>query len=143
MSARTITYALVAVLALPAWHAGAQKPAQPDYPSKAIRVIVPYAAGGPMDYIARTLGRKMAPVLGQQLLVDNRPGAGGALGTDVVAKSSPDGYTLLHTSSSHASLPVITKSLPYDAVKDFSPVTLIVNSVGFLLVSHPSVPRRT
>jgi tripartite-type tricarboxylate transporter receptor subunit TctC len=142
MCSRTITYSLAALLALPAFHAGAQKTAQPDYPSKAIRVVVPYAAGGPMDYIARTLGRKMAPVLGQQLLIDNRPGAGGALGTDVVAKSSPDGYTILHTSSSHASLPVITKSLPYDAVRDFSPITLIVNSVGFLLVSHPSVPAQ-
>jgi tripartite-type tricarboxylate transporter receptor subunit TctC len=120
----------------------AQK-AAPDYPSKAIRVIVPYAAGGPMDYIGRTLGRKMAPTLGQQLLIDNRPGAGGALGTEVVAKAPPDGYTMLHTSSSHASLPVITKSLPYDPVRDFTPVTLIVNSVGFLLVAHPSVPART
>jgi tripartite-type tricarboxylate transporter receptor subunit TctC len=123
--------------------AAAQKAPQPDYPSKAIRVVVPYAAGGPMDYIGRTLGRKMAPVLGHQLLIDNRPGAGGALGTDVVAKSPPDGYTILHTSSSHASLPVITRSLPYDAVRDFAPITLIVNSVGFLLVAHPSVPARS
>lgn len=123
--------------------AGAQKAVQPDYPTKPIRVIVPYAAGGPMDYIARTLNRKLAPALGQQLVVDNRPGAGGALGTDVVAKSQPDGYVMLHTSSSHASLPVIMKSLPYDPVKDFVPITLIVNSVGFLLVSHPSVPARS
>jgi tripartite-type tricarboxylate transporter receptor subunit TctC len=120
--------------------AAAQQPVQRDYPSKAIRVVVPYAAGGPMDYIGRMLGRKMAPTLGQQLVIDNRPGAGGALGSDVVAKAPPDGYTMLHTSSSHASLPVITKSLPYDPVKDFAPITLIVNSVGFLFVSHPSVP---
>lgn len=120
--------------------AAAQSTPQRDYPSRAIRVVVPYAAGGPMDYIGRMLGRKMAPSLGQQLVIDNRPGAGGALGSDVVAKSPPDGYTLLHTSSSHASLPVITKSLPYDAVRDFAPVTLIVNSVGFLFVAHPSVP---
>ncbi|MDO8472423.1 MAG: tripartite tricarboxylate transporter substrate-binding protein [Dehalococcoidia bacterium] len=75
-----------------------------------------------MDYIGRMLGRKMAPTLGQQLVIDNRPGAGGALGTDIVAKSPPDGYTILHTSSSHAVLPMTTKSLPYDAVKDFVPV---------------------
>ncbi len=134
------TGSCMAVALLACSPAVAQQTAQRDYPSKAIRVVVPYAAGGPMDYIGRMLGRKMAPTLGQQLVIDNRPGAGGALGTDVVAKSPPDGYTLLHTSSSHASLPVITKSLPYDPVRDFAPVTLIVNSVGFLFVAHPSVP---
>jgi len=142
MTRRKAILQCAAVLALLPLHATAQKPAQADYPSKPIRVVVPYAPGGPMDYIGRTLGRKIAPVLGQQLVIDNRPGAGGAIGTDVVAKSPPDGYTILHTSSSHASLPVITKGLPYDAVRDFAPITLIVNSVGFLLVSHPSVPAR-
>ena len=109
--------------------AAAEQPVQRDYPSKPIRVVVPYAAGGPMDYIARMLGRKMQNQM--ILVVDNRPGAGGALGTDLVAKSAPDGYTMLHTSSSHASLPVITKSLPYDPVKDFVPITMIVKSVGW------------
>lgn len=118
-----------------------QQPVQRDYPSKPIRVVVPYAAGGPMDFIARMVGRKMQNVT--TLVIDNRPGAGGALGTDLVAKAAPDGYTMLHTSSSHASLPVITKSLPYDPVKDFAPITLLVNSVGFLVVVHPSVPART
>jgi tripartite-type tricarboxylate transporter receptor subunit TctC len=121
--------------------AAAEQPVQRDYPSKPIRVVVPYAAGGPMDYIARMLGRKMQNQM--ILVVDNRPGAGGALGTDLVAKSAPDGYTMLHTSSSHASLPVITKSLPYDPVKDFVPITMIVKSVGFLVAVHPSVPART
>lgn len=114
---------------------------QSDYPSKPVRVVVPYAAGGPMDFIARMVGRKIQNVT--TLVVDNRPGAGGALGTDLVAKAAPDGYTMLHTSSSHASLPVITKSLPYDPVKDFAPITLLVRSVGFLIVVHPSVPART
>jgi len=117
------------------------QPVQRDYPSKPIRVVVPYAAGGPMDYIARMLGRKMQSLV--VLVIDNRPGAGGALGTDIVAKSAPDGYTMLHTSSSHASLPVITKNLPYDPIKDFTPITLIVNSVGFLFVVHQSVPAHT
>jgi tripartite-type tricarboxylate transporter receptor subunit TctC len=94
-----------------------------------------------MDFIARMMGRKMQSVT--TLVIDNRPGAGGALGTDLVAKAAPDGYTMLHTSSSHASLPVITRSLPYDPVKDFTPITLLVNSVGFLVVVHPSVPART
>ena len=119
----------------------AQPVVQGDYPTKPIRVVVPYAAGGPMDYIGRTLGRKMQHIT--TLVIDNRPGAGGALGSDLVAKAAPDGYTMLHTSSSHASLPVITKSLPYDAVKDFAPITLIVNSVGFLLVTHNAVTSRT
>ena len=121
--------------------AAAEQSVQRDYPSKPIRMVVPYAAGGPMDFTGRSLGRKMQDVM--TLVLDNRPGAGGALGTDLVAKAAPDGYTMLHTSSSHASLPVITKSLPYDPVKDFVPITLIVNSVGFLFVTHPGVPART
>lgn len=133
------TLAIALVCASWPFSAAAQQPVQRDYPSKPIRVLVPYAAGGPMDYIGRMLGKKIAPTLGQQLIIDNRPGAGGALGTDLVAKSPPDGYTMLHTSSSHASLPVLYKSLPYDAVKDFAPITLVVNSVGFLFVAHPSV----
>ena len=127
------------VLAAPC--ALAQPAVEANYPTKPIRVVVPYAAGGPMDYIGRTLGRKMQSVT--TLVIDNRPGAGGALGSEIVAKSAPDGYTMLHTSSSHASLPVIMKSLPYDAVKDFTPITLIVNSVGFLLVAHNGVAAKT
>ena len=130
--------ALLTVMLVPASKAAE---VQRDYPSKPIRVVVPYAAGGPMDYIGRSLGRKMQHIT--TLVIDNRPGAGGALGTDIVAKSAPDGYTILHTSSSHASLPVIMKSLPYDAVKDFTPITLIVNSVGFLLVAHNGVAAKT
>jgi tripartite-type tricarboxylate transporter receptor subunit TctC len=121
--------------------AAAEQPVQRDYPSKPIRVVVPYAAGGPMDFTGRSLGRKMQDLM--TLVIDNRPGAGGALGTDLVAKAAPDGYTMLHTSSSHASLPVITKSLPYDPIKDFVPITLIVNSVGFLFVAHPGVLARS
>lgn len=131
----------VLLFALGSQWAYAQPAVQSDYPTKPIRVVVPYAAGGPMDYIGRSIGRKMQHIT--TLVIDNRPGAGGALGTDVVAKSAPDGYTMLHTSSSHASLPVIMKSLPYDPVKDFTPVTLIVNSVGFLLVAHNGITART
>ena len=137
---RTMPWLAVLLASWPVF-AAAQQPIQRDYPSKPIRVVVPYAPGGPMDFIARTLGRKMQNLM--TLVIDNRPGAGGALGTDLVAKSPPDGYTILHTSSSHASLPVITKSLPYDAVKDFVPITLVVNSVGFLFVAHHGVPART
>src|SRR3974390_3152054 len=126
------THWFAVILAIWPVFAACPQPIQRDYPSKPIRVVVPYAAGGPMDYIGRMLGRKMQNVM--TLVIDNRPGAGGALGTDLVAKSAPDGYTRLHTPLSHASLPVITKSLPYDPVKDFVPITLIVKSVGFLVV---------
>ena len=116
--------------------------AQADYPNRPIRMVVPYAAGGPMDFIGRTLGQKMVLTLGQNFVIDNRVGAGGAIGTEAVAKAAPDGYTLLNTSSSHASLPVVSKSLPYNPVKDFVPITLVASSVGFVLVAHPSVPAR-
>ena len=116
--------------------------AQADYPNRPVRMVVPYAAGGPMDYIGRTLGQKMAPSLGQNFVIDNRAGAGGAIGTDMVAKAAPDGYTLLNTSSSHASLVVVSKSLPYNPTKDFAPITLVAKSVGFVLAVHPSVTAR-
>ena len=117
--------------------------AQKDYPNHPIRMVVPYVAGGPMDFIGRTLNQKMGPSLGQNFVIDNRAGAGGAIGTGVVAKSAPDGYTLLNTSSSHASLPVVSPSLSYDPVKDFTPITLVANSVGFVVAVGPSVKANT
>ncbi len=120
-----------------------QQPAAKDYPSKPIRLVVPFVPGGPMDFIGHTLGQKIAPVIGQNLFVDNRPGAGGAIGTEVVAKSPRDGYTILLTSSSHTTLPSVLKNLPYDPVKDFTPITLVNRSFGFVLVVHPSVPARS
>ena len=112
------------------------------FPSKPIRWVVPFTPGASTDLIARTIGQRLTEIWGRQIIVDNRPGAGGAIGTANVAKSPPDGYTILHTSSSHASLPVVLKNVPYDAVKDFTPITLVANSVGFILVAHPSVPAR-
>jgi tripartite-type tricarboxylate transporter receptor subunit TctC len=121
--------------------APAQQPA--PYPSRPIRLVVPYVAGGTMDFIGHLLGQKIAPSIGQNLFIENRGGAGGAIGTAVVARAAPDGYTALLTSSSHAALPAIVKSLPYDPVKDFAPVTLVARSVGSVLVVHPSLPTRT
>ena len=121
----------------------AQQQAAKDYPSRPIRLVVPYAPGGGIDFVGHVLGQKIAPVIGQNLFLDNRGGAGGVIGTDVVAKSLPDGYTILLTSSAHASLPSIYKSLPYDPVKDFAPISLVANSVGFVLVVHPSLPARS
>ena len=120
-----------------------QQQAARDYPSKPIRLLVPYPAGGGVDIIAHTVGQKLARLIGQNLFVDNRGGAGGAIGTEIVAKSPPDGYTILIASSAHASLPSIYKSLPYDAVRDFTPITLVARSVGLVLVVHPSLPTRS
>lgn len=122
----------------------AQQPAAKNYPAKPIRLVVPFVPGGTMDFISQVLGQqKIAPSIGQNIFIDNRPGAGGAVGTDVVAKAPPDGYTVLVTSSSHTILPAVSKSLPYDPVKDFTPITLVARSVGSVLVVHPSVPARS
>ena len=113
-----------------------------DYPSRPIRMVVPFVPGG-IDAVGLALGRKVSPAICQNMFIDNRAGAGGAIGTDIVAKSPPDGYTILLTSSGHASLPSVMKSLPYDPVKDFSPITLAARSVGFVLVVHPNVPAHS
>ena len=121
----------------------AQSTCAQGYPSKPIRLVVPVVAGGTMDFIGHALGQKIVPVIGQNLFIDNRGGAGGAIGTNVVAKATPDGYTILLTSSGHTMLPSVSKSLPYDPVKDFTPITLVARSVGAVLVVHPSVPARS
>ena len=123
-----------------AWHASAQTSTARDYHNHPIKMVIPYAAGGPMDFIGRTLAPRLTQSLGQPLVIDNRAGAGGSIGTDAVAKSAPDGYTLLNTSSSHASLPVVSPNLPYDPIKDFTPITLVANSVGFVVAARPDLP---
>jgi tripartite-type tricarboxylate transporter receptor subunit TctC len=111
-----------------------------DYPAKPIRLIVPFPPGGGNDTIARLMGQKLAPALGQQVLVDNRPGAGGTIGAELAAKSPPDGYTLfLAGVASHGINPNLRKQLPYDPVRDFSGVSLIA-SAPLLVVVHPSLP---
>ena len=118
--------------------AQAQKSAT-DYPVRPIRMVVPFVPGGPMDVIGRLVGQKISAVWGQNFVLDNRAGAGGIIGTEVVAKSPPDGYTLLHTSSAHAQLPAFNK-LPYDPVRDFSPVSTATRTIGYVLAVHPSIP---
>jgi tripartite-type tricarboxylate transporter receptor subunit TctC len=111
------------------------------YPSKPIRIIVPFTAGGSSDIAARVIGQKFTESWGQQVIVENRPGAGAVTGTDLVAKSPPDGYTLLLQTIAFAIIPSLRK-LPYDAVKDFAPVTQI-SAMPLVLVVHPSVPAKT
>ena len=117
--------------------------AQANYPAKAIRYVVPFPAGGPLDIVARAIGQELTKSWGQPVIVDNRPGAGGNIGADLVAKAPPDGYTILMGAvSTHAINVTLYSKLPYDPIRDFAPVTLIT-SVPNVLVVHPSLPVRT
>jgi len=127
---RRLVIALVAVLAtVTAAHAQ-------NYPNRPIRLIVPFAAGGAVDVLARLLGMKLADQLGQPVIVENRPGAGGTLAADAVAKSPPDGYTILQNTNGAAIAPALYNSLPFDALHDFSPVTQLVAS-NLIVVASP------
>ena len=113
------------------------------YPSKPVRLIVPFPAGGATDLFARTLSQKLSEKLGTNLVVENRPGAGGTLGSDLAAKAAPDGYTLLlATSSTHSIGPNLNPRMPYDAVRDFSPISQVGNAPSIMLVPNSS-PAKT
>ena len=129
-----------AVFALAGWIAGA--PAQ-DFPNKPIRVVIPYAAGGLPDTMARIASQRLIETLGQPIVVDNRPGAGGIGACETVAKSNPDGYTLLVVDVAQTAInPALYSKLPYDSLRDFAPVSLMGTSAQFL-VAHVSVPAKT
>ena len=134
MKVSPIAALLLAAVSLPA--------AAQQYPSKPLRIIVPFAPGGASDVIARILAAKLTDSLGQTVVVDNRPGAGANIGIGIAAKSPADGYTLSFTSSSLAINPSLYKKLTYDPVKDFAPITL-ATLIPFILVTHPSVPVNT
>ena len=121
---------------------GPQIASAQTYPNRPIRIIVPATTGGAIDLIARVLAEKLSVSLGQQVVVDNKPGASNNLGTDLVAKSPPDGYTLVIVASSHATNKHMFKTMPYDPVKDFEPVAY-THVVPLLLTVHPSVPAKT
>jgi tripartite-type tricarboxylate transporter receptor subunit TctC len=128
---------LVAVLAFPLI-ALAQA-----WPSKPIRLVVPYPPGGSTDLLARTIGQKVGEALGQQIIVDNRAGAGGMLGSEIVARAAPDGYTiLLGTGATHGLTLLLSKAIPYDPVKDFTPITAAVE-VPIILCVSLQVPAAT
>ena len=113
--------------------------AQP-YPSKPIRVIVPFSPGGGVDFIARLVGQKLGEALGQQIIVENRPGAGSAIGTEVAIRSAPDGYTLLEISPSYVINPSL-RAPKFDPLNDYTPIVLIGKG-PFVAVAHPSLPAR-
>jgi tripartite-type tricarboxylate transporter receptor subunit TctC len=135
MNKRMIAVVLMGVAASLADASQAQ-----SYPAKAIRIVVPYPAGGTSDILARSVGQKLSEAWGQPVVVDNKPGANGNVGADIVAKAAPDGYTLLLADiGSLAISPSVYPTLPFDPAKDFAPVTMVAYSPHILVV-HPSVP---
>ena len=130
---------LLALVALPAWAGQANA----DYPSRHIRMIAPFTAGSTLDIMARLVAERLSTSLGHNVVVDNRPGANGIVGIDLVAKAPPDGYTMLMTTGSFMGNIVTYRKLPYDGLKDFAPVTQIARSYGLALVVHPGVPAQS
>jgi len=136
MKKRTLLIAAVGMAARPLLAQGA-------YPNKPIRLVVPFPAGGATDIFARAVSQKLGEKLGTQLVVDNKPGAGGTIGSDIVAKAAPDGYTLLlATSSTHAIAPSFGGKLPYDATADFTPISHVGNAPSIMVVPN-NAPAKT
>ncbi len=122
--------------------ARAQTASAPTYPSKPVRMLVPFPPGGGTDFIARLVGQKLTEMWGQQLIVENRPGASMMIASEIVAKAPPDGYTIIMSSTNHTINPSLYSNIPYDTMGDFAPVTLVGTS-PFVLVVHPSLPVTT
>src|SRR5258708_24882599 len=140
MDRRAVIPALLAGWLLPALPAPA---CAQGYPSKPIKLIVPFPAGGPADLFARVLGNAMTAELGQQVVIENRAGVGGLSGVDALAKSAPDGYTIgLNSAAALAAIPFMVSKMPFDWQKDLSLLTLVVR-VPEVLVVHPSLPVST
>src|SRR4051812_12929771 len=131
--------ALCATLATLGW---ASPASAQNYPTRPVRLVVPFSAGGAADVPGRILSQKLTEALGQQVVIDNRPGAGSTIGADNVAKSPPDGYSLLTISNTHFVSAALYKKLPYDSVADFAPITQVTSAPNIIVV-HPSLPART
>ena len=130
---------IVMAVLLAVWQAGAWAQA---FPSKPIRIVVPFSAGGPTDITARYIAPRMTELLGQSIVIDNRAGATGIIGAELVAKSPPDGYTLMMATASVVAINMVTYSkLPYDTLRDFQPLTPIMTTTTILVV-HPSLPAK-
>jgi tripartite-type tricarboxylate transporter receptor subunit TctC len=132
-----------AVLLVLTLFAGYANSVETTYPTKPVRLVVPFPAGGTTDTIGRLIGQQLSARLGQQFVIDNRPGAAGGIGADIVAKASADGYTiLLGTVATHSINPSLYARLPYDAVRDFAPISLLATSPNVLVV-NPMLPARS
>jgi tripartite-type tricarboxylate transporter receptor subunit TctC len=137
MKRRAFITLLGSAVTLPAIAAAAE-----SFPTRPIRLVVPYPAGGGTDIVGRILAQKLHESLGQPIVIDNRGGAGGTIGTSLAAKSAPDGYTLLLVPTSHVINPSIYAKLPYDTERDFAPITMVA-SAAILMAVHPRVPADT
>ncbi len=134
---RLMVFVLACAAVMPWINAHAQ-----NYPNRPIRLVVPFPAGGNVDVFARTLYRVVETEIGQPFVIDNRGGANSLIGSDIVAKATPDGYTLLNTSFGFAVNPAILRKMPFDIDKDFVPVTNIALGLGYLMVSNPTLPAQ-
>jgi tripartite-type tricarboxylate transporter receptor subunit TctC len=144
-----LTFSCVSALALVAMASGAatqpaaRNAASPAFPDKPIRIVVPFSAGGSADIFARAIGQKMTDAWSQQVVVDNRAGSGGVIGSEIAAKAAPDGYTLMMGITANIAInPALYRKLPYDPVRDFAPVTLVA-AAPYVMVVPPSLPVRT
>jgi len=111
-----------------------------NYPNKPVKIVIPFAVGGPVDTIARILSQRLSTVTGQTVLVDNRGGGGGVIGPSIVTKANPDGYTILLSTGSMTSNPAFNADIPFDTIKDFTPVTMLARNYGQLFVVNPNMP---
>jgi tripartite-type tricarboxylate transporter receptor subunit TctC len=135
--------ALLAAALAAAWPAAAQQPAAGAWPTRPLRIVVPFGPGGSADFVGRLLGQRLTETLGQPVVVENRPGAGAMLGNELVAKSPPDGYTLtIGTLGPFAVNQSLFRKVPYDSQRDFAPITL-TGASSHVLVVHPSMPVKT
>jgi tripartite-type tricarboxylate transporter receptor subunit TctC len=139
VAVRTRRARVAAIVASPALFMAAAVAHAQQYPAKPVRIVVGFPPGGAVDILARAVAPKLAESLGQQLIVDNRPGASSTIAADIAAKSPPDGYTLLMVSAAHAVNPSLYRKLPYDTERDFAPISLVA-ATPYILVVHPSLP---
>lgn len=135
----TVSLLAAAATVFTAAFALAQTPAIESYPGRPVRFVVPFAAGGAVDMLSRAVGTKLSGMWGQQVVIDNRPGAGGNIGAELAARATPDGYTVLLGDAAHANAVTLYRKLSYDFVKDFEPVTLAAIT-PLVVVIHPSLP---
>ena len=135
-------FAIAAAIGCAALLSSAAQGAEPRYPQRTVRIIVPQSAGGSTDLVARAVAQKLGEALKESVVVENRPGAGSLHGTDAVAKSAPDGHTLLVVAASFTINPSLRKSLPFDPVRDFAPISQLV-TLPHILVVHPSLPVKS
>ena len=138
MSPKSISAALLLAVAV----FSGPSPAADAYPSKPVRLLIPFAPGGGTDILARMVAQRLSETMGQPMVADNRPAVDGVVASETLARSAPDGYTLLLVSSSHAINPAIGRKLPYDTIRDFAPITQTASQQMFLVV-HPSLPIKS